>query len=474
LTNGDAVRSRVIAEMNRLISRSQPGDLAIVAYSGHGMRVRSYPQWAGLDASGGQTQIALSRFSNHTSETAHEIIVDREMRAWLTRLDAKGVDVLVVMDACFGGAMRDIAPFAPGMKVRSLPGDINDAIHDSFVGIPMSQREARADVKELSHVTFFAGATAESVVPEWPGIDRSNPKGVRGALSFFAARAFEGLPWRSGNVTREQLYKFLTPNVRQVTDQIQILAFEPRSASPEAQRKTVFRLGDDSAPEAPGAASDLKPPPEPPVDPVRVAITNGSPAELASIEKRHAPFVRAEPADAELVWNVGSSTAVSRSDTIMTGVDGTMLGEVIDRTWAVREIQKLSRSRVLDMKMREEGKAYRIGDRPELLIDDVRGRYLTVVNIAADGTVQMLFPVYADQDPHILTDHWRYAPIVEEPLGTDVVVAVVTSRPAAELITWLKTHNLKRDGFELPHAIARTIAADAEARVGALGLYTTP
>jgi hypothetical protein len=73
----------------------------------------------------------------------------------------------------------------------------------------MSQREARADVKELSHVTFFAGATDTSVVPEMPGIDPANRQAVRGALSYFVARAIEGLG-PNGNVTREQLFKFVT------------------------------------------------------------------------------------------------------------------------------------------------------------------------------------------------------------------------------------------------------------------------
>jgi hypothetical protein len=104
LTNGDAVRSRVIAEMNRLVDESKSGDLAIITYSGHGMRVRAYPGWKGLDASPLDSQIALSRFGGRSVEDGHEIIVDREMRAWYARLDAKGVDVLVVMDSCYGGA----------------------------------------------------------------------------------------------------------------------------------------------------------------------------------------------------------------------------------------------------------------------------------------------------------------------------------------------------------------------------------
>jgi Caspase domain len=88
LTNGDAIRSRVVAEMNRLVDESKSGDLAVITYSGHGMRVRAYPGWKGLDASPFDSQIALLRFGGESIENGHEIIVDREMLAWYARLDA--------------------------------------------------------------------------------------------------------------------------------------------------------------------------------------------------------------------------------------------------------------------------------------------------------------------------------------------------------------------------------------------------
>jgi hypothetical protein len=80
LTTGDAVRSEVIAEMNRLIDESKSGDLAIITYSGHGMRVRAYPGWKGLDASAFDSQIALSRFGGRSVEDGRE-----NPRSWPAR-----------------------------------------------------------------------------------------------------------------------------------------------------------------------------------------------------------------------------------------------------------------------------------------------------------------------------------------------------------------------------------------------------
>jgi hypothetical protein len=474
LIDGAAIRSRVIGEMNRLVDESKPGDLSIIAFSGHGMRVRAYRQWQGLDASGVQTQIALSRFGR-SLDTGHEVVVDREMRAWLARFDAKGVDALIVIDTCFGGAMREVAAFAGGMNVRSLPGNVDDAVHDSFTGIPMTQQEARANVREMSHVTFLAGATENSVVPEMSGIDLAHPNTIRGALSYFIARVVEGRASRDGKVTRERLFRFVGPNVRQATDDRQFIDYEPRIDSSEAQQKIVFLLGDGATLDLPKRDLDVQPQPtEPQIDPVRVAIVNGSEPSFSAIKKRRAPFVESERSEADLVWNVRGGTALSRGDLVMSQIDGSLLGNVIDRTWAIREIQKLSRSRVIDVKMREAGKSYKVGDRPELRISDVRDSYLTLVNIAADGTVQLLFPANPSQDPRIREENWQYDPVVGPPFGADLVVTIETRRPVEHLLDWLRAHDGRPDAFDFPAVIARTIAADATARVGTVGLYTTP
>jgi hypothetical protein len=97
-----------------------------------------------------------------------------------------------------------------------------------------------------------------------------------------------------------------------------------------------------------------------------------------------------------------------------------------------------------------------------------------VVDIAAEGTLQLVFPFYASQSPHVTTDRWSYLPAVDAPLGTDYTVVIATSRPAMALIAWLQAHNNKHDAFELPAVVARTLAADANARVGTAGLYATP
>jgi hypothetical protein len=476
IKNGDASRAGVRAEMDRLVSESKSGDLAIIAYSGHGMRVGAYKRWDGLDRTGLHSQLVMSNFNPLNPKDGHEVIVDREMRAWYARLDAKGVDVLVVMDSCYGGRMRAVAPLSGGMKIRAITATTDDKIHDSFVPIPMSEKEARVDSNELRHVTFFSGATEESTVPEMSGIDDANRTAVRGALSYFVARALRGEA-QNGKVTRAQLFKYLSPNVRAKTEGRQFIDFAPRTESDDALQQVVFRIDDDDAPQ-PVNNQDPQAPPTPlapeevKVEPVRIAIANGSKDLFSTIEKGRVPFVPSAPSEADLVWDVGHGTALSRGDLIMSKVDGSLLGAVIDRTWAVRAIQKLAAGRIIDVQMGDHGKAYTLGDQPTLVADGVGGSYLTVVNVAADGTLQLLFPAYGSDKPNMSENRWTYKPTVDIPLGTDYTVVIATSAKADDLVGWLRTHNQKHDAFELPAVLDSKIKADNKTRLGTAGLFT--
>jgi hypothetical protein len=245
ILNGDATRARVVDAMNDLVEVAQPGDLVFISYAGHGMQSWEYPRWKGLSRSGFNEQIALSDVSFSGPGTG-EVIVNIEMRAWLSRLNAKGVDTIVVMDANFHGD-RCGCDGAPG-EWRSALGSGSDAAdREKFLGIPMTDKEARADVAAMPHVTFL-GATTNSVVPEMPGLDPRNPNGLRGALSFYFARALEGGASIDGVVTRKSLFQFVLQNVRQATNGRQLVDIVPRSADAEVLEKPVFAFGDAPVP----------------------------------------------------------------------------------------------------------------------------------------------------------------------------------------------------------------------------------
>ena len=246
------------------------------------MQTPEYARWQGIDANGVNEQIALSGFS-FSGDGVDEIIVNPEIRAWLSRLDAKGVDALVVMDSCFGGGMREVDPRTGAIRTRVLRASATQirAGEDErakFAGIPMTEKEARANVELMSHVTFLAGATSRSVVPETDGLAASGP---RGALSYYLARALRGEIAKDGVTTRQALFGYLKPNIRGATQDRQLIQVEPQSPEPAVYGKPVLTFAEA----APGAQAANTPP----------AADNGAPADNGA-----APSAQAQntPSDA--------------------------------------------------------------------------------------------------------------------------------------------------------------------------------
>ncbi len=234
----EATRPRIVQELNRLVADARAGDLVIISFAGHGLQVLEYEAFKGLDPEGVNEQIALSGFAM-SGEGVSDVLVNRELKAYLARLDAKGVDVLVAMDSSFGGGMsRSVSLRDDVWTTRRASGTISKADHDKFVPIPMVGSEARAVVRAMTHVTFLAGATKDTVAPEIPNVD---PRGPRGALSYFIARAIEGrMPARE--VTREALIKYILQNVSQSSEGRQLIDFEPRTNDPATLQSVVFRF----------------------------------------------------------------------------------------------------------------------------------------------------------------------------------------------------------------------------------------
>jgi hypothetical protein len=490
ILNADVTRARIVAQMDSLVAESKPGDFVLFAYAGHGMQVPEYSRWQGIDRDGVNEQIALSGFS-FSGAGAGEIIVNLEMRAWLSRLDAKSVDTLVVMDSCFGGGMREVDPRTGEMRTRVLHGNAEqikagESDRRQFVGIPMTAKEARSNVSLMSHVTFLAGATSKSVVPETGGLEA---KGPRGALSYYVARALgEGLT-KDRVITREALYDYLKPNVRHATQDRQLIQVEPQSPDPSVYGKPVMTLAGTAsvasviAPSPAAPAAPPSPPANPPsastdvrTDAVHVAMIDGPDKAWETIEKGNTPFAKSPSVDgADLVWDIGKSEALSRGDLVMQSVDGSLMGGVIDRTWAVQRLREIAERRSLPTQLVSQGRLLSAGDESRIEIDDIAEARLVVFNIGADATIQMLYPSApgeASHCPDAESGNWRCSLAVTPPFGADTIVALASSGASSQLLAWLRAHHGRRDAALIPELLRSAIAADATTRVGFAGVFT--
>jgi hypothetical protein len=455
----------------------------------------------------------------------------------------------------------------------------------------------------MSHVTFLAGATSRSVVPETPGLAASGP---RGALSYFFARALGGKSAKDGVTTRQALYEYLKHNVRGATQDRQLIQVEPQSPDPSIYGKPVFTFAEaapadqaSNTPPAPGAAtpaddgaappaqaSNTPPPPsnEPPQDQgqapspaaidvplppgygppptqapgppsqasnappppantpppdqaptpptqasnappapanapppdqgptppaqasnsppssqatdiplppgygppsgqgvarsdtVRVALIDATDKAWDTIEKGNAPFERSMTVEgADLVWDVGKNEVLSRGDLVMQFVDGSLMGGVIDRTWAVRRLQEIAESRYLSLQLATGGQLLTAGDVAQIEIDGIANQRLVVFDIAADATVQMLYPSAPGATGHCAdpqNNGWRCSLRVTPPFGADTIVTLATSAPTDDILRWMRGHHARRDAALIPDLLADAMKTDSTARIGFVGVFT--
>ena len=255
-----------------------------------------------------------------------------------------------------------------------------------------------------------------------PSIDPNNPSAPRGALSFFLARALEGRVKATGGVARSNLFPLLDAGGDRGDGRS---AGDPGAAAERgrfdlgqtgvcARRGEARRNADASEPRQACRVrnSDARlracrlPPPKPAAStpparaenaPVRIAIVDG-PATAFDQIVRGATAIEAaaDPSEAELVWDVGKNQALAQGDVLMDNVDGSMIGSIADRVRTLTKLRAIGEGRPLEVKLASEGELLTPGEIADVEVPNLNGAKLTVFNVAADATVQMIYPSSPD------------------------------------------------------------------------------
>ena len=223
-----------------------------------------------------------------------------------------------------------------------------------------------------------------------------------------------------------------------------------------------------------GPPSDHGAPPR--SDAVRVALIDATDKAWDTIEKGNAPFERSPTVEgADLVWDVGKNEVLSRGDLVMQFVDGSLMGGVIDRTWAIRQLRQIAENRYLSADLATEGQLLTAGDVAKIEVGGIAGQRLVVFDIAADATVQMLYPSAPGASGHCADpkdNGWRCSLRVTPPFGADTIVTLATSGSTDDLLRWLSAHHARRDAALIPDLLTSAMKADPAARIGFVGVYT--
>lgn len=212
LENEQATREGILSAFNTLVEETQPGDVVVFYFAGHGSQRtdREGDEPSGLDS----TLMPVDTKGAFGTPEENLDITDDEIFLWLEQLVAKTSAITVIVDACHSGTITRDAEFdLPGFAVRGLPADTRPATVPSPIppelwsrlgGGPTarsaaagsatagSDRETAAGWLPLhEHYVLISGCRDDELSGEflWPLEDGSTAR--HGALTFYLARALQ-------------------------------------------------------------------------------------------------------------------------------------------------------------------------------------------------------------------------------------------------------------------------------------------
>lgn len=487
LVDEQATRINVLRNISDLVQRTKTNDLIILSIAGHGAQEPETIK--GSEPDGMQDVFLLPGFEP-TAEGSQQRILGGEFNHFIRQFELRGAKILFVADTCHGGGMaREIDPRAAEMSFRQVPRYTLSV--DKLN--PVTDKADPVSELDLDHTAFLAAVDRNTKAPE---VKIPSVEGLRGALSYAVARAFEGGADadHDGKVTLKELFANVRQVVYQLSDQRQNIvtkASPSRSvdsdvvfqltrgpsltvqSSPQgaSQAAVLASVPDRAAPSAKTSASA-----EPAVTrssvPIRLAALDGRTNYFPKLTSRETTIEIVRPIDdPDLIWDPKSRDVISWGDVVAYKVDLNDLVTVIDRTAAIRELKKIATKSPQAVRVAPDDAQHHNNQPVQIELSDVAGRAAILFDISGDGTIQMLYPIGSDA-ARPQAGSLRLPLRVREPFGAEQVVAITS----AERITDLEQALLQLDKRKAPGQLIKIMAKflPADARVGSIGFFTAP
>src|SRR5262249_52466070 len=117
LYDAAADRATVLRALDQLVQRSRPGDLVVLSLAGHGVQEPEHIK--GSQPDGLDNVFVLAGFNPGTAAGMQQRIIGTEFNHVIKQFESKGVSVMFVADACYGGGLaREIDPRAGELSYR--------------------------------------------------------------------------------------------------------------------------------------------------------------------------------------------------------------------------------------------------------------------------------------------------------------------------------------------------------------------
>lgn len=453
LLDGEATRERILGTWERYLHRASSGDTILISYAGHG--AQELAPDAPEEPDGLDEVLILSGFGP-AGDATRQRIFDNEIAAFAERAGQRGVEVVLVADACFaGGLTRSADPGFSGVS-RSRARFTRYQLSDDRLSDEEKRPTGLADAASTSLLSLLAQTEEESIyeleLPVGTGIKR-------GALSFALGRGLRGEADLDGDgvLTRRELFRFLRDQVPVLSGQLQ----EPELLPKSDLDQVVFRL--------PNIAQDVRKP--------RADVTNYA----VRVTGDSAPTLPAGsvPAGGEAFdfeWNPDDGAVFDfRGDRVAERIrDAAALVPVFEKWRVVATIRDHYASGV-SLRAVPARALYCRGQRLRVRIDEFQTGYLYLFNLAGDGTVQLLWPL-DEQEAVPQSQPWSLSAPDEleagPPYGVDHLLALVSPHELTDLATALTL----ADGKPIDEKMAerlRRLAPDEGLRWGMLPIYTS-
>jgi hypothetical protein len=486
LRNDDVSRTKFETALHALGMRARPGDWIVIYYSGHGAQAVAAVK--GTRDGDHDQFLPLGRFDIDDHELAPDperFIVDKDFYEWIARYVRSDVNVLMIADICHSGTMnRSVDPrafrFTPRATLRGLEDELTLAARPApqFGAVLASAGRDLAipvDRPDLPNLVFVGAAQDDQAALENSMPDESGPS--RGLLTYsleqgLSRRGADGKSLLAdldgdGRVTVSELSIYLDGQVRTLSAQRQ----QPKVSYVAGWEGR--QLFDHAVLGAPDVATG----------PARPRVFVADAKAQAMLGSPGVPWSVAQNADtADFVWDYGQRVLLRKSgDVVAEGVGGTAaLRGAIEKWNAVESLRPLmneGRGRLI-VGPQVLGARYRAGGQVALSYEGRSGGagYLTVFDLASDGTVQLLFPVTAEDGEGKLGDNGSLSVFrsrVVPPFGTDHVIAVTTPTSPSDLRAMLRTLDNQRAPLKTVEPIRRLLAvAPGQTTLSIAEIYT--
>ena len=447
LTDERATVDNFLAGWRAMTAKAQAGDTIIVSFSGHGGQEREVAEPFDEKTDGLDETIMFHDFDPSNPRVGR--LSDDQLRELLTQ--AAAFNIIWVMDSCHSaGLTRNVNRSHMGLTRSGGAWDI--PVEPIQGELTATTGDDGSD--ELPNVTqILATASEDRLVTE----TRFEGK-AHGALSWFFAEALDGAADldKNGTVTRAELSGFLEDRVFAHMNQTQQPRILPRGDSKEA-----FALG--AAPLEPIAPKPAE------INGLAIRVIGTPPPGLV------AGTYQAVDTNPDLTFEQQGDQWVALNhtgDRITTLREGAE--RLVARAVAMDHIRASKRAEFppIGIRAAQDSTAHGIGEIVAFTFipPTEEMAFLTLFNMASDGTVQYLYPTREKDNRALGAEGFPIRFRVTPPTGEDQLIAVFCTRPPLDLQSLLS--GLNGQTAPTDDRLA-TALGQGHCQTGLVGLFTT-